>query len=199
MKRYFRLLPLALLSVTLVAGCGGKKQVEDIGGTASGVESTEVIPDEVKAPDAGVSSEDLGGAAGASKGGVTYAELSPGDGLTKQAKEDGRLYTIYFDFDMYSINAEEKVSLESNAKWLKLNNGVTVRIEGHADERGETEYNLALGDKRADTVRKYLNDSGIDGNRLSTISYGEEKPAVNGSDESAWLKNRRAEFVITNN
>ncbi len=196
MKRYFRILPLMLLSITLVAGCGGKKNVEDMGGAASDGK-TEVIPDEVKTPEA-VTSEDLGGGEASSpKLGGSYSELSPGDGLTKQAQDEGRLYTIYFDYDRYDIKAEEKASLEKNAKWLKLNNGVKVRVEGHADERGETEYNLALGDKRARSVKQYLNDMGVDAGKLTTISYGEEKPAVEGHDEGAWSKNRRAEFMIT--
>ncbi|MFQ5735787.1 MAG: peptidoglycan-associated lipoprotein Pal [Thermodesulfobacteriota bacterium] len=196
MKRYFRVLPLLLLSFTLIAGCGGKKNIEDMGGSADG-KSTEVIPDEVTAP-ATVTSEDLGGETGpAAKGPGSYAELSPGDALTKQAENNGRLYTIYFDYDRYNIKADEKANLDTNARWLKLNNGVKVRIEGHADERGETEYNLALGDKRARSVKRYLTDMGVDASKLSTISYGEEKPAVEGHDESAWSKNRRAEFMIT--
>jgi peptidoglycan-associated lipoprotein len=195
MKRYFKILPLALLSFTLIAGCGGKKKVEDMGGAAD--EKTEVIPAEVTAPESTeVASEDLGGGAAAYAG--RFKELSPGDALTKLAESDGRLYTVYFDFDKYNIRAEEKATLDMNAKWLKLNSGVNLRIEGHADERGETEYNLALGDKRARTVSKYLSDMGISSSRLSTVSFGEEKPAVNGHDESAWAKNRRAEFMITN-
>ncbi|MDP2689572.1 MAG: peptidoglycan-associated lipoprotein Pal, partial [Deltaproteobacteria bacterium] len=113
------------------------------------------------------------------------------------AQDEGRLYAIYFDYDRYDIKAGEKTSLEKNAKWLKLNNGEMVRVEGHADERGETEYNLALGDKRARSVKQYLSDMGVDSGKLTTISYGEEKPAVEGNDEGAWSKNRRAEFVIT--
>lgn len=195
MKRYFKILPLALLSFTLIAGCGGKKKVEDMGGAAD--ETTEVIPAEVTAPEStDVVSEDLGGGEAAAHTG-RYKELSPGDALTRMAENEGRLNTIYFDFDKYNIRAEEKANLDLNAKWLKLNSGVKLRIEGHADERGETEYNLALGDKRARTVSKYLGDMGVSSSRLSTVSYGEEKPAVNGHDESAWSKNRRAEFIIT--
>lgn len=197
MKRYFRILPLALLSITLVAGCGGKKKVEDMGGAAG--PGTEVIPEEVTAPGTmEVVSEDLAATdAMAPKYGGDYKDLSPGDGLTKLAEKDGRLYTIYFDFDKYNIKAGEKANLDLNARWLKLNSGVKVRVEGHADERGETEYNLALGDKRARSVKKYMSDMGVNGSRLTTVSYGEEKPAVTGNDESAWSKNRRAEFMIT--
>jgi len=195
MKRYFKILPLALLSITIVAGCGGKKKVEDVGGAAG----TEVIPEEVTAPEAApVTSEDLGTEGGMAAYAGRYKELSPGDALTAQAEKDGKLYTIYFDFDRYNIRAGEKVNLDLNAKWLKLNNDVKLRVEGHADERGETEYNLALGDKRARSVTKYLTDMGVSGSRLSTVSYGEERPAVEGHDESAWSKNRRAEFMITN-
>lgn len=197
MKRYFRILPLALLSITLVAGCGGKKKVEDMGGAAG--PGTEVIPAEVTAPGTmEVVSEDLVATdAMAPKHGGEYKELSTGDGLTKIAEKEGRLNTIYFDFDKYNIKADEKANLDLNARWLKLNSGVKVRVEGHADERGETEYNLALGDKRARSVKKYLSDMGVNGSKLTTVSYGEEKPAVTGNDESAWSKNRRAEFMIT--
>jgi peptidoglycan-associated lipoprotein len=76
---------------------------------------------------------------------------------------------------------------------------VRIRVEGHADERGETEYNLALGDKRARSVKKYLEDLGVTSDRMEVVSYGEEKPAVVGSNEEAWSKNRRAEFVIVAN
>ncbi|MBI5587375.1 MAG: peptidoglycan-associated lipoprotein Pal [Deltaproteobacteria bacterium] len=109
------------------------------------------------------------------------------------------LYAVHFDFDKYNIREDDKPVLEKNAKWLNLNKKVTVIIEGHADERGETEYNLALGDKRARSVEKYLEALGVSRDRLATISFGEEKPVDPGHDEAAWSKNRRAEFKITSN
>lgn len=188
---------------TLVTGCGGKKVKEDISESAPPAESAttadkqaEVVPDD-NAITEGVTSENLDGTAGsAEKQGGQYASIAPGDELTKQAESNGQLYTIYFDYDKYAIRDIDKENLAKNAKWLSINPTVAVKIEGHADERGETEYNLALGDKRAKSVRKFLADSGIVNDRLSIISYGEEKPAANGHDEEAWAKNRRAEFMI---
>ncbi|MBI5810746.1 MAG: peptidoglycan-associated lipoprotein Pal [Deltaproteobacteria bacterium] len=132
------------------------------------------------------------------QGGVKYSALAPGDEVTKSAEAGGALLTIHFDFDKYAVRDEDKPLLEKNARWLKLNSGVKVRIEGHADERGENEYNLALGDKRARSVMNYLGAIGINAGRLSTISYGEEKPVDPGHGEDAWARNRRAEFKIIN-
>ncbi|MBI5493094.1 MAG: peptidoglycan-associated lipoprotein Pal [Deltaproteobacteria bacterium] len=176
---------------------------EDIAGQAPPAASAEsdkapqsVVVPEDKPVTEDVKSEDLSGGA-ASKSGGKFASLAPGDELTRVAESKGQLFTVYFDFDKYNIRDGDRESLSKNAKWLGLNSSVKVRIEGHADERGETEYNLALGDKRAKNVEKYLEDMGIKAVRLSTISYGEEKPADPGHDEDAWSKNRRAEFAIT--
>jgi len=101
---------------------------------------------------------------------------------------------IYFDFDQFTLSAEARDTLADNAKYLKMNDGIQIVIEGHCDERGSDEYNLALGESRAIAAKNYLVSLGISATRLSVISYGEEKPAVMGSNESAWAKNRRAEF-----
>jgi peptidoglycan-associated lipoprotein len=95
------------------------------------------------------------------------------------------LQTVYFAYDSFSLTGESKGALEANANWLKANSGRRVQIEGHTDERGTTEYNLALGDRRAGAVRDYLVSKGVSASQLTTISYGEERPS----------KNRRAEFV----
>ena len=145
-----------------------------------------------------VTAEDIQNTADAKLGG-SYASLNAAEDLTQTAVEKGRLYTIYFDYDRYAVREADMDYLTKNAKWLGINPDIKVRIEGHADERGETDYNLALGDKRARSIRKYLEDMGIGANRLDVVSYGEEKPAVNGQGEEAWSKNRRAEFVITVN
>jgi peptidoglycan-associated lipoprotein len=106
------------------------------------------------------------------------------------------LQTVYFDFDSYRITATGRDAVDANVSWLKSNPNATVQIEGHCDERGTTEYNLALGDRRANAVRDAMTKAGISRNRLSTISYGEERPSDPGHDESAWAKNRRGQFVI---
>ena len=123
-------------------------------------------------------------------------EFEPLAELTRIVEETGRLYTIYFDFDKYTIKDTEKEKLAKNAEWLRKNPDVRILIEGHADERGEIEYNLALGEKRAISVKRYLVDFGISPDRISTISYGEERPVDPRHNEEAWAKNRRAEFVV---
>ena len=103
---------------------------------------------------------------------------------------------IYFEFDSSNLGPEAQEILRWKAAWLQHNQNVQVTIEGHCDERGTNEYNLALGDRRANSTKSYLMDLGIYGSRLNTISYGEERPADYGSNEEAWAKNRRAHFTI---
>src|SRR5262245_23151798 len=102
--------------------------------------------------------------------------------------------TIYFDFDKSDLRADAREGLQSNASYLKSNSSVQVTIEGNTDNRGSNEYNLALGKRRADAAYKYLVDLGVDSSRMTTISYGEEHPAVEGNNELAWAKNRRDDF-----
>ncbi len=101
---------------------------------------------------------------------------------------------VYFAFDQSALTGKATESLGKIGALMKENERITVVIEGHTDERGTNEYNLALGERRALAVRDYLVSYGINGSRLSVLSYGEEKPAVQGSNEEAWSKNRRAEF-----
>lgn len=105
--------------------------------------------------------------------------------------------TVYFAFDDYTLSAEAQASLNNLADQLKKNTSAVIQVEGNCDERGSIEYNLALGERRAQSVKNYLTQLGIDPSRITTISYGEEKPAVEGHDEAAWAKNRRAEFVVS--
>jgi peptidoglycan-associated lipoprotein len=106
------------------------------------------------------------------------------------------LQTVYFAFDSYSLNADTKSQLKNNLNWLKANPNAKVQVEGHCDEKGTVEYNMALGDRRANAVKNFLVKSGIEKGRIDTISYGKERPADPGHDESAWSKNRRAVFVL---
>ena len=103
---------------------------------------------------------------------------------------------IFFDFDRSDLREDARQTLQAKAEALRQFPDIRVRIEGHADERGTVEYNLALGERRAEAARAYLIDLGIDSDRMTTISYGEERPAVEGQNESAWSQNRRDEFVI---
>lgn len=101
---------------------------------------------------------------------------------------------IYFAYDQSTLGADGKATAEAIAKLLQEAPEMTLRVEGHADERGTNEYNLALGERRAQAVQQYLVSYGVDASRVSVLSYGEEKPASDGKDESAWSLNRRAEF-----
>jgi len=135
-------------------------------------------------------------------GGVTGSEFNDGGvAQNDQAGQRGRaigLETIYFDFDSYQIRDDAKPLLKGNARTIKgKTNWPTVVIEGHTDERGSEEYNLALGQRRAEQVKRYLVDLGVPASRLDTVSFGESQPAVQGHDESAWKYNRRTEFALS--
>jgi len=102
---------------------------------------------------------------------------------------------VYFDYDSYVIKPEFQNLIESHARFLKTNNGRKIMIEGHTDERGGREYNLALGQRRSEAVRRALNLLGVTDSQMEAVSFGEEKPAAPGSEETAWSKNRRAEIA----
>jgi len=104
---------------------------------------------------------------------------------------------VNFEFDQSDLRDDARAALDAKARILQANPGVMIRIAGHTDERGSDEYNLALGQRRAATAKKYLVDRGVADGRIQTVSYGEERPVSQGSDESAWGQNRRAEFEIT--
>jgi peptidoglycan-associated lipoprotein len=117
--------------------------------------------------------------------------------VTNAAELKAELEKIYFDFDGYALSQTARDTLIKNSANLKKDPAVIVQIEGHCDERGSNEYNLALGERRAKSAMQYLATMGISENRLSVISYGKEKPVAVGEDEASWAKNRRDEFVIS--
>ena len=102
---------------------------------------------------------------------------------------------IFFGLDQYDVDAEDQATLQSQAAWLQQNPNVRITIEGHADERGTRDYNIALGDRRANAAKNYLASLGISPSRINTVSYGKERPAALGSDEASWAQNRRAVTV----
>jgi len=112
-------------------------------------------------------------------------------------QETKEIQSIYFAFDSSALAGDSKAKLETAAKYLKQNPKVKVQVEGNCDERGTTEYNLALGERRALAARRYLMSLGIDSNRISTVSYGEERPVAMGHDEAAWRQNRRDDFKVS--
>lgn len=141
---------------------------------------------------------------GTDKSQASRAALSKGD-TSLDALREGRspatpasspLKDIYFEFDRADLRPDTRETLKANAQWMKSNASARVEIEGHCDERGTNEYNLALGARRAHSARDYLITLGIAANRLSTISYGEEIPVCADKTEDCWQKNRRARFVI---
>lgn len=114
----------------------------------------------------------------------------------EEINEEAPLKMIHFDYDRYFIREDAKPVLEEDAKWLKKFNSVRILIEGHCDERGTEEYNLALGEKRARSSLEYLVSLGISQDRIEIISYGKSQPLDLGHNEAAWQKNRRAQFTI---
>ena len=104
---------------------------------------------------------------------------------------------IFFDFDKYSLKADARGTLEKQAAWLNKWPAVTITVEGHCDERGTREYNLALGERRANSVKDYLVALGVNPSRIRTISYGKERPVALGSNEAAWAQNRRGATTVT--
>ena len=103
---------------------------------------------------------------------------------------------VFFGYDQYDLTPQARTTIENQSKWMKTYTAVNLMVEGHCDERGTREYNLALGEKRAMAVRNYLIANGVESGRVQTISYGKERPAVLGSDETSWAQNRRGVSVV---
>ncbi len=160
----------AILSLVAVAGCGGKKAVEP---TTTDMGSSAPAVEDMETP-----TETVDPRAG---------DMSP-----------VALNDIFFDFDQFNLSSEAKSTLEANARELKRVSAANVTIEGHCDERGTKAYNLALGDKRANAAKDYLVTLGVTASRVTTVSYGKERPFDTGTGESAWAKNRRAHFATSN-
>jgi len=132
----------------------------------------------------------------------TGESTTPGGSLEDARKgkppvSDGPLKEVYFAYDSFDLRPDARATLKTNADWLKANSSARVEIEGHCDERGTNEYNLALGAKRAQAAKDYLISLGIPAARLSTISYGEELQVCKEQTEDCWQKNRRDRFVVT--
>lgn len=138
--------------------------------------------------------QDAGADAGANGANNGLSLELNGDSDSNKA---GGLQTVYFAFESSNLESSAKETMKSNAEFLKTNANVDIQVEGHCDERGGRQYNLALGERRAKAVRDYLVAMGVEAKRISTISYGNERAMAEGHDESAWSKNRRANFVVT--
>lgn len=167
MRKYLLLSAIAL--ALLAAGCSKTHKADELGQTP-GTKETTTTP----------------GGDGTTEGGADRGSVLTG--------ALAGLKTIYFDYDKYNLRDDAKATLEADAKILIDNPKSRVVIEGHCDERGTTEYNLALGEKRASATRDFLIRLGVDPAQLSIISYGEERPAAFGHDEDSWSQNRRSQF-----
>jgi peptidoglycan-associated lipoprotein len=169
---------LAIALAAALAGCASGVKLDDVpvedrrggavvpgGGPTPGADTTRVVPVQVDP-----ASSNAGGPVNVSR-------------------------VVYFDYDSYVVKPEFQSVLEAHARFLRANAGRNVVIEGHTDERGGREYNLALGQRRSEAVRRALGLLGVPDNRIEAVSFGKEKPAVQGSDEASWARNRRAEIA----
>jgi peptidoglycan-associated lipoprotein len=170
-KRMIGLVAIAA-AVSLTAGCARNRQLPP---TPPG---ETVTPEQTTGPDSGTNP---GAVVPGSR--ADFLQSVPAD-------------RVFFDFDSYSLDDRARSTLDAQAAWLGSNPNVRVTIEGHADERGTREYNLALGDRRANAARDYLQARGVAASRMQTISWGKERPAAEGHDETAWAQNRRAVTVV---
>ena len=178
------LMLLVLASVLALTACSGKKVKPVTGAGGDAVASTQT----------GAQT----GGAGGSTSGTRGTEGSTANGALGPSGELGSQRVIYFDFDNSDIRPEFVDVVAAHGRFLANNPAVRVRLEGHTDERGSREYNIALGERRAQTVRRALALQGVKESQIATVSYGEERPAVAGSDELAYSKNRRVEIFYIN-
>ena len=189
-----RITVIVFLATILLAGCG-----RQAGSVAPEPPADTATPEtEAEADDAGALSEEamLIERAMAAEEQARQAEAMREAEMAEMAKAAFVNEDVHFAFDSFLLNAEAERILEQKAAWLQDNADASVQIEGHCDERGTSAYNLALGERRANAVQQYLTVLGVDVDRLSTISYGEEQPLDPGHDEAAWSRNRRAHFVL---
>lgn len=174
-----------LLATALLAGCGSSIKLDDVpveDRTASAVP-----------PQGGAGSGSSAGTGATGQSAVAPVTVAPA--AQDPAPPAGLERVIYFDFDSHAIRPEFQTIIEGHARHLRASGARKVVIEGHTDERGGREYNLALGQRRAEAVRRALGLLGVPDAQVEAVSFGKEKPAVPGSDEAAWARNRRAEIV----
>lgn len=182
MRTPFRLL-LASAAVIALGACGSKKAPEEPAPQPAPQPAPPPAPEPMPAPAPPPPAPGEDPAAVAAR-------------ITAQLLTEVRTM-VHFDFDRAEIRAEDRPLLDRKAAILSANSGLRLRISGHADERGSDEYNLALGSRRAATVKTYLTNNGVDAGRFEVVSFGEEQPIAQGSDETSWFQNRRAEFEVT--
>jgi len=171
-KNTIKMAALLLASTALIAGCGKKK--------------VDTLPPAAEGSDYGQTQTDPNAGAG---------QITPGsqEDFLQQVGQYGD--RILFETDRFNVDAEDQDVLQRQAQWLAQYPGTRITVEGHADERGTRDYNLALGERRANSAKNFLVSVGVDASRIQTVSYGKERPSALGSDEQAWAQNRRAVTV----
>ena len=184
---------LSLVLVAALAGCASGVKldnvpVEDKNATAA------PAADAASAANANANASGVNPNASQAQGSRSAVAPVTAQATPKGIGPVGVPHVVYFDYDSFLVRADALPIIQNHARFLQSNRQRKLMLEGHTDERGGREYNLALGQKRAEAVRKALNQLGVDDQQIEAISYGKEKPAVEGSDESAWAKNRRVEL-----
>jgi len=191
-KFFMTLLVLIIFALILPAGCAKKEVVkEEAVEKQAPVQPTETAKE--KETDEALAKEKAKERAAEEQ---LAREKAGEEAAANVAKEASQFEDIHFAFDRFDLRPDAREILDMHAKWLNAHAEYVVRIEGNCDERGTEEYNLALGDRRAKSAMKYLVDLGIDKTRISTISYGKERPLDPEHNEEAWAKNRRDHFVV---
>ncbi|MEE9543298.1 MAG: peptidoglycan-associated lipoprotein Pal [Thermodesulfobacteriota bacterium] len=178
-KAMFLLLALTVASLT-ISGCARKVQMTDL--TSEELKLSKEAEKEKRA-------------AGGARTGQAGKPVLYGD-TSALGVSDKAIVDVLFDFDRYSVRADSRAVLKENAAFLKEHDDAMITLEGHCDERGTDEYNIALGERRANSVKNYLSKLGISIGRINTISYGEERPFCAESNEECWQKNRRVHFKV---
>ena len=191
-KLFMTLLIVVIFAFILPAGCAKKEVVkEEAVEKQAPVQPTEIAKE--KETDEAMAKEKAKERAAEEQ---LAREKAGEEAAANVAKEASQFEDIHFAFDRFDLRPDAREILDMHAKWLNAHAEYVVRIEGNCDERGTEEYNLALGDRRAKSAMKYLVDLGIDKTRISTISYGKERPLDPEHNEEAWAKNRRDHFVV---
>lgn len=186
---------LLLVTLLVIVGCAKQDVVRKDEGIAPAPVARQTYSPKINQPDSAVPPSPR----------IAITEVVPATApsaavrnqdMSSNDKLQSELNKIYFNFDSAGLSESARGTLAGNAETLARKSTVKIRIEGNCDERGSTEYNLALGERRAKAAQQYLVTMGVNNDRLSIISYGKEKPSAGGNNEAAWAKNRRAEFII---
>ncbi|KQC09917.1 MAG: hypothetical protein APR62_13020 [Smithella sp. SDB] len=181
------ILIVLIISLTILSGCSEKKSI---------VKSDETKVQETVSAPAPAPAETTETATQENVSQPTETEIANEQSSLMEATAKSPISDIYFDFDSYSIHPDSREILKVNADYLLKHKVSSVVVEGHCDERGTAEYNMALGQRRAQETKKYLVNLGVNESIIKTISYGEERPLDPDNNEEAWAKNRRAHFVV---